>query len=203
MDRLWSAYTFQRKLGNITGLRTFEEYLRTARRRKRDGSDLVPRDHFHGLYIGYYADYVGLWLDAFGDDLKIVFVEDCSATPTASSGACSDGWRSTPKRRLRIWRRATRRSTREARARPGGVALKRSDRTNGNDPVPPARTAPYRLRTGQRRPAPRLDPATRRHVEDLYRESNTETARILVAHGYRNLPDWLHELGSRPDRDRG
>src|SRR5690349_19572695 len=88
-DRLWSAYTFQRELGNLQ--MPFEEYLATCESRRRDGSDLVPRDHFHGLYIGYYADYVPLWLDAFGDDLRVLFADDLrSDAPAVMAGLF--GW---------------------------------------------------------------------------------------------------------------
>jgi hypothetical protein len=37
-----------------------------------------------------------------------------------------------------------------------------------------------------------LDPPLRQRVEEIYRESNTATARMLMSHGYHDLPDWLH-----------
>ena len=195
VDRLFSAYTFQRTLGNITGLRSFEEYLQICESRKRDGSDLVPRDHFHGLYIGYYADYVGLWLDAFGDDLRIVFVEDVSRDAhRVISGLF--GWLEIDTEALSPADLAPRNKTQHARSSrvaQAVFALKRSTERMGLIPSrlrEPLRTAYERVNAGS---APRLDPATRRHVEDLYRESNTETARILVAHGYGSLPDWLQD----------
>jgi hypothetical protein len=51
------------------------------------------------------------------------------------------------------------------------------------------RGAYVRLNSGEL--SERLDPAVRRHVEDVYRDSNLATARILTAHGYSNLPAWL------------
>jgi hypothetical protein len=36
-----------------------------------------------------------------------------------------------------------------------------------------------------------FDPELRRHVAEVYRESNTETARLLADHGYSDLPGWL------------
>ena len=43
---------------------------------KRTAADLVPRDHLHGLYIGFYGEYVPLWLNAFDDAIRVLFVED-------------------------------------------------------------------------------------------------------------------------------
>jgi len=76
VDRLWSAYTFQRELGNITGVGSFEQYLDILERRQDEGNVLIPRGHLNGLYIGYYGNYVPLWLSAFGEDIRVVFAED-------------------------------------------------------------------------------------------------------------------------------
>ncbi len=51
------------------------------------------------------------------------------------------------------------------------------------------RRAYFRLNSGNLSES--LDPALRRHVQDIYQESNEITARTLAAHGYRDLPAWL------------
>jgi hypothetical protein len=53
------------------------------------------------------------------------------------------------------------------------------------------RRAYLRLNTGAA--PPRLDAATRRRVDDIYRASNRATAATLTAHGYKELPEWLSE----------
>jgi hypothetical protein len=194
VDRLWSAYTFQRELGNITGLRTFEEYLAACERRRRDGSDLVPRDHLHGLYIGYYADYVPLWLDAFGADIKVLFDSQLFRNPAAVMRDVF-GWLDLDDEVAEQMDVAARNKTqhpRSLRAARLAYSVKRSaDRRNL---LPPRvreqlRRAYSRVNAGQA-PA-RMAPEVRQHVEDLYRESNAATARSLVAHGCTDLPDWL------------
>lgn len=201
VDRLWSAYTFQRELGNITGLRTFEEYLAVCEARKRDGSDLVPRDHLHGLYIGYYADYVPLWLDAFGDDLKVVFVADLQREPRDVLAGIFR-WLEVDESVAATMDIAPRNTTQHPRSmRVARVAynLKRA--------VDRRRLLPAPVREGLRRayaransgsPPARMSAEMRRHVEELYRESNAETARALTAHGYTNLPDWLRVAAPAP-----
>lgn len=194
VDRLWSAYAFQRTLGNITGLQTFDEYLRVCKQRKRDGSDLVPRDHLHGLYIGYYADYIGDWLDAFGDDVRIIFNDEMARDPAKVLAdlfqwldidtAVTETMDLVPRNRT-----VHARSPRVAKA---VFSLKRTaDRLGRLHPAvrAPLRRAYERVNAGEL--PERLTPEMRQHVEDLYRASNEATAQLLTAHGYQDLPVWL------------
>lgn len=194
VDRLWSAYTFQRALGNLTSFRSFGEYLDACERRRRDGSDLVPHDHLHGLYIGFYADYLSSWLEEFGDDLRVVFAEDLSHRAGA---VVADLFRwldldENAALRLDLARRNPTRHPRSTRAARLAYTLKRSaDRR---------RLLPGGVRDSLRwvylhanagEPPEGMDPDLRRHVADLYRASNQATAQALAAHGYRELPAWL------------
>jgi hypothetical protein len=193
-ERLWSAYTFQRSLGNITDIGSFEQYLKIVEKRRRDGRDLVPGDHLHGLYIGFYANYLGDWLDEFGEDLRVVFAEDLRRDPGAVvEGLCA--WLAIDTdvvASLDLGARNVTRHPRSTRLAKAAYSLKRrGDRLNL---LPPAarerlRRAYVQLNAGEM--AERLDPAVRRHVEDIYQDSNRATARLLAAHGYSDLPAWL------------
>jgi hypothetical protein len=162
--------------------------------RKRDGSDLVPRDHLHGLYIGYYADYVPLWLDAFGADLQVLFADDMVRDPYAVIGqvcrwlGIDDGvvpsLDLTPRNRTQHPR-----SIRLARA---AYRVKRTadQRQLLPDPVREAvRRVYHRANAG--RPPSGMTEEMRLHLQQLYAESNRDTARALRAHGYDALPSWL------------
>lgn len=194
VERLWSAYTFQRGLGNLPDLRTFDEYLQACESRSRDGSDLVPRDHLAGLYIGFYSSYVPLWLDAFGSDIKVVFTEQLQSDP---SGVVADLFRwldvdDTVAADLDLVPRNTTHHPRSIGMARLVYSVKRSgDRLRM---LPPGARRPLRRmyeRVNAGRPPERMDPEVRRHVEDLYRSSNEQTAHALAEHGYRDLPDWL------------
>lgn len=194
VDRLWSAYTFQRTLGNIPELPTFESYLTACEERLRAGVRLLPRDHLHGLSIGRYADFIGEWLEAFGDDLKVVFADDMR-TDVARVLTGVFGWLDIDTEVVGRMDLALRNTTRHARsprvARAVFSAKRAVDRLGRVHPVArgPLRKVYERLNAGS---APeRLGPAERARVEDLYRESNAETARLLEAHGYGQLPGWL------------
>lgn len=203
VDRLWSAYTFQRELGNIRRFRSFDEYLAACQARPRDGSDLVPRDHLHGLYIGYYADYVPLWLDAFRTDAKVLFDTQLFRRTGAVMADVFD-WLDIDVEQAHRLDVAPRNRTQHPRSI--GLAhvaynVKRAAESRNVLPGPVRRTlrkAYGRINAG--RPPLGMSPEVRRQVTDLYRESNLETARALRAHGYSDLPDWLAEAA--PERSR-
>jgi hypothetical protein len=194
-DRLWSAYTFQRSVGNNAGIDSFEEYLAIMERRHEEGVRPVPGNGLHGLTIGFYADYLGDWLDEFGDDMRVVFVEDLRRDPHAvvaglfgwlglDDGVVSD---------LDLEPRKVTRHPRSTRLAQAARTVKRRAERLGV--LPP--TARRRLRrvyshvNAGGELTERFDPTLREHVDDLYRESNRVTAQMLTDRGYRDLPEWL------------
>lgn len=193
-DRLWSAYTFQRELGNLPRIKSFEEYLQRCEGRRRDGGDLVPQDHFHGLYIGYYGDYVPLWLDAFGDNIRVVFAEQTADDAVAVMAELLRwlGLEEGAVHEFDLGRRNTTQHPRSTRLAQFAYSVKRSGERFGLLSPGLRRTlrrAYRRLNAGE--PPEGMSSETRRHVESLYRESNRATAKALARHGYDTLPDWL------------
>jgi len=192
-ERLWSAYTFQRSVGNNVRIGSFEEYLEVVVRRHREGIEPVPRDGLHGLRIGFYADFLGHWFEEFGDDLQVVFVEHLARDPQAVVGSLFR-WLGIDTPVLSSLDASPRKVTqhpRSPRLAAAGRALKR--RSEKLLPQPAQRwlhDAYVRVNSGGRLNE-RFDPELRRRVEDLYRESNLATAQMLSARGYRDLPAWL------------
>lgn len=193
-DRLWSAYTFQRSVGNNAGIDSFPEYLDTVEQRLRDDVPMVPKDGMHGLRIGFYADYLGAWLDEFGEDLRVVFTEDMRRDPRAVvEGVCD--WLDLdtgPVAGLDLGARNVTRHPRSPKIAHAARLIKRRTRAIGLLPssvYPRLRETYFRLNSG--RLTERFDPEQRRRVEDIYRESNRVTAELLSAHGYADLPAWL------------
>ena len=194
VDRLWTAYTFQRELGNLTQFRSFEDYVHACEQRSRDGSDLVPRDHMHGLYIGYYADYVPLWLEAFGADIRVTFADDLRLdAPEVVRGLC--GWLGLDAGVVDTFDLEPRNRTqhpRSIRAARLAYGVKRAVDSRRLLPAPVrdrARRAYQRVNAGS--PPQGMSSDMRAYVEELYRESNVRTAHALAAHGYDTLPPWL------------
>lgn len=192
--RLWSAYTFQRSLGNITSLKSFEEYLATCEQRREEGTDLDPDSHLHGLSIGFYAEFLGHWLDTFEDDVKVVFAEDLSREPTRVVGDLLR-WLGLEADAVTSMDMEARNVTRHPRSpRIAGMAysLKRfGDRFSLLHPAIRSRLRRIYARANAGHLSERLDPAARAQVEDLYRNSTRSTADLLATHGYCDLPPWL------------
>jgi hypothetical protein len=193
-DRLWSAYTFQRQVGNNPDFDSFEHYLDTLELRRRDGVPLVPGNGLHGLEIGFYADYVGAWLDEFGEDLRVVFLEDLRRDPAGVVRSLC-GWLdidTDPVATMDFEARNVTRHPRSTRLAHAARRLKRhSERLNllPTSAYRRMREGYYRLNSGEI--DERFEPELRRRTEDIYRESNRATAELLAMHGYGELPAWL------------
>ena len=192
-DRLWSDYTFQRSLGNIPKIRSFDEYLRACEQRRKDWTDHTLTSHLQGLLIGFYADYVPAWLDSFGTDARVIFSDDLAREPTVVLKNLFEWLEIDPEiPAIDLDARNVTAHARSPRVASIVYALKRAgDRL---------RILPQPVREGLRRAylrlnigslPERLDPAMRDRVDAIYRSSNADTARALAAHGYRELPSWL------------
>lgn len=193
-ERLWSAYTFQRSLGNIASIGSFEEYLTICEERRASGADRVETSRLQGLAIGFYAEYVPLWLEAFGADARIVFADELAREPHRVLGdlcrwlEIDDGAAAA----IDIGARNVTAHARNPRVAQMVYSVKRAaDRV---ELIPrrlrdPLRKAYLRLNAGPVTEV--LGESIRQRVDAIYAASNRDTALALQAHGYADLPDWL------------
>jgi Sulfotransferase domain len=194
VDRLWSAYTFQRSLMHLPGIDSFEEYVSACEALRRRGTSLLDSGNLKGLAIGVYADYVGAWFDAFGDDVRAIFFEELTSDPGAViADICR--WLAIDDAVTASFDYAARNPTIHPRSMALGRAAFALRRTAGGvlERRPrirtALRTAYYRLNGGR---APEvLTPDTRRRVQEIYRESNASLRNLLASRGYDRLPAWL------------
>lgn len=192
-QRMWSAYTFQVARGQMKGVSSFEEFVTACEQNRVEGADRVPGNLFAALSMGYYADYVGGWLSAFEDDLRVVFAEQLSEAPQlVIEDVCRwlkidvepvGSFDFRPRNRTLkassailsqtsyIIKRVTKPIRRMQLMRP--VLLKAYEKMNRGE-----------FHEGFR-------PETRRRLEHMYRQSNVELAEQLAKLGYRQLPAWL------------
>lgn len=192
-ERLWSAYTFQRSVGNNVRIGSFEQYVAVLEQRHRDGIQPIPRDGLHGLRIGFYADYLGNWFDEFGDDLRIVFLEDLRRDPRGRMASLY-GWLGIDPVVAASLDVGPRKVTEHPRSTLLAAVARSVKRRSGRFLPPTAQRQLHRAYAQLNKGGElteRFDPALRVHVEDLYRESNQVTAQMLAARGYRDLPEWL------------
>jgi hypothetical protein len=199
VDRLWSAYTFQRSLTNLPGIESFEAYVAACveqrRQSLREHRGIPASGHLKGLAIGFYADYLSDWFESFPDDVRIVFFDDLASDPRL---LLTDLFRwlgidVSPIGEFDYTVRnptAHPRSLAMARAvfatrKRFGRALARAPRLRGA-----LRRAYLELNKGEI--AESMRPETRARLVDLYRESNRAVADQLAARGHE-LPAWLAE----------
>lgn len=194
VERLWSAYTFQRSKGNLGKVRSFEDYVRLSRERHRQGPAWRGGSHFSGLSIGFYGDYLEPWLAAFGDDMRVIFTDDLFRDPLRVLSEFCD-WLAIDAQVLSSLDFGARlktthvRNTRVARWVYGtkkaadGLLRKHPELRAG------LKNAYLKLNAGKLEET--LKQSTRNSLEDLYRDSNRRAAAVLTAYGYRQLPGWL------------
>lgn len=195
VDRLWSAYTFQRSLGKLAGIKSFEDHIAACQTQRQQGHDIIAKSAFNGLSIGFYEDYVGEWFREFQSDLKIVFFEDLASRPSAvTTDLCH--WLDidpdvTASFDYKVHNKTVHpRSPVMAEAvfgakKVAGTLLERSPTSLRKA----ARKAYFSINSGEAKET--LQPQTKRELTEVYRRSNEATAVVLQSHGYDRLPPWL------------
>ncbi len=192
--RLWSSYTWQKAGGRLGSVRSFDEYVGLCERQRRLGRDRSLQNQYLALSVGFYADYVGLWLDAFGEDMQIVFAEDLFRDPLGVTGQLCR-WLGIDDEVVGGFEFAVRGATVQPRSRLVAEAKHRARRAHEG-----FLRRHTMLRAALRAAYKRLNSTTANEVLDermaqrlraIYRESNASLATQLRSHGYDNFPEWL------------
>ncbi|MGE5226966.1 MAG: sulfotransferase family protein [Planctomycetaceae bacterium] len=194
VERLWSAYTFQRSLGHLGDVTSFDAYLDACEAARREHPAILEQGYRKGLSIGMYGEYVGGWCETFGPDLRVLFFDDLRADP---AGVVRDvaAWLGIDPDVTATFRYETRNPTVHPRsvALAKGAALGRglSKKVLGGAPALRRRIRDtyFRVNAGRLREA--LSDQTRARVAALYADSNRVAADALRAHGDTTLPPWL------------
>lgn len=194
VQRLWSAYTFANAAENLGGVSSFDVFVAQCEEARADGSDRRLGNRLMALSTGHYDEYLGAWLEAFGNDLRVVFAEDLSREPRdvlrdlfgwlgIDTGVADNVDVSLRNRTVYA------RSPKLARAVYAAKAL--TGRTL--ERAPALRRALRRLygSVNTRSVEETMAPATRAKLEAHYRESTERTGHLLAMAGYERLPAWL------------
>lgn len=193
VDRLWSIYRSLKVRRTLPEQSTFESYVARCEEIHRTGEVLSLENRAYWTLSGqFYVDHVQTWLDAFGEDLKIVFFENLARSPAdVVRDVC--GWlriddtivdsfsytveNQTVANRSRILHRIALAANSEGVLR---------DRRRLKAPL---RKAYYRI---NRMPqSETMSQETRRRLEETYAAANAHLARELRRRGYEDLPGWL------------
>lgn len=202
IDRLWSAYTYSRSLGSIPDIRSCDEFITVSLERRRAGTDRTPGQRRVAVATGMYHEYLPAWLDAFGDDLRVVFAERLYREPEAVLAELSD-WLGLPPGPLAGVDTTPQNPTRKARsqglARVANRGRALGERVLGRAPRLRRRLRAVYDRLNTTDLDETLRPETRARLGEIYAESIARTAELLRSHGYGALPGWLEaDPGSAP-----
>jgi hypothetical protein len=196
VDRLWSAYTWQRSRGNLSGVDSFERYVTIANQKRSRGEKEGP--YFGGVTVGFYGEFVPLWLDLFENDVRIIFTDELFTSPqTVVADLCH--WLGIDDKPAAGFDYGVRNKTFHARSQTvsrrtlavkkmGDGVLQRVPKLKKG-----LRKVYIRLNTHEESQE-RLRPETRRQLENMYRESNVQVAEALKSRGYDQLPVWLESV---------
>lgn len=193
-DRLWSAYTFQRSLGHLKGIGSFEEYVEACVRERERHPAIAEQGYLKGLSIGMYGTYLPGWADDVGEELRVLFFDDLRDDPATVVGDVC-GW-------LGIDRGAAAGfdyDVRNPTVHPRSVALARGADAARTAARRLLRRAPgvrrklrdgyFRVNAGEIDERPSED--VRARLDELYAPSNARTAATVRALGVTRPPAWL------------
>lgn len=202
VDRLWSNHRDLHSRGSLPPGMDMAAFVAACARLRASGEDRLPRHRaYRGLSIGHYEEYVPIWLDAFGDDLRVVFFDDLVADPAgvvaglcrwlgidaAGAAGLVDGAHN---------RTVRHRSEALRRLAYGLNTLGRPVLRSRSGIVRALRTTYERLNAIPEEPA--LDPAVRSDLAAAHAPGLAVLADALRAAGYRDLPPWLAAAAVAP-----
>jgi hypothetical protein len=201
IERLWSAYTFQRSLGHLSGIDSFDAYVAACERERSARPSILDQGFLKGLSIGMYGDFVPAWAEMFGADLRVVFFDDLRSDP---AGVVRDlcEWLGIDAEIAGSFSYGAHNPTVHPRsvtaARGAAVARDLSHRILKHAPGVRRRFRDAYLKWNagsiQERPSAEI----REHLTRTYDASNRATAETLLEQGTERLPAWLDDPVASP-----
>lgn len=193
--RMWSEYLMKRRAGNpeVKHL-DFSRYVDACEAAYRDGTAETAKG-LAAFARGCYADYVGDWLDVFGDSFKVVWFERWCRDPQHAMQELSR-WMGIDDEAPASFdysvRNAVVRYRSPVLARASIGVFRAGRRVLDRDPRVKQllRSAHGRLNADPRRESMPVE--ARERLDHLYAEPNHRLATILTTSGHADdLPDWL------------
>jgi Sulfotransferase family len=193
VSRTWSMYRYARSHGFIPPEQTFDEYVERCEVLARSGAlQSAANRPYWSTRASRYADHLPPWLEQLPPArLHVVFFEDLVADVPGTLERLCD-WLGVDSGHVHEWDLSVRNTSTEVRS----AALHRVARIANHERLlrnhqrlkAPFRRAYYAVNRGQEESMPE---ATRRRLEEIFREPNRRLRQQLAASGYRDLPPWL------------
>lgn len=206
VTRLWSFYRFVKsRMGPLPESLPFADYVAESLRVREEGAARTEENRaYWALSGGFYVETLVPWLEAFGDDLRVVFFEHLAERPSAVvADLCR--WLGIDERVAETLTYSVENRTMPIRSKAlQRVALALNDeRLLGRRRRLKAPLRKLYYAVNRKRGAERMPPEAARSLTELYRGSNAELGELLRSRGYRDLPAWVSgavESAASPDR---
>jgi Sulfotransferase domain len=193
IERLYSAYRAIKSKMRLPKSINFDAYV-AACQRVRDEHQPRTRENrpYYALASGFYIDYANVWLDAFGEDIRIWFFEDLVADPLyLVADICR--WLGIDEQVVQSFRFSV--ENKSVMYRSG--ALQRlalganSDRLfrNRRRLKMPLRRIYYAINRAPNQEE--ISDETKRRLQETFAESNVALAKELRRREYQRMPSWL------------
>lgn len=194
VDRLWSQYRFVKsRMGPLPGSMTFDQYVDRSLRVRREGQPLTKENQpYWHLSGGFYVEHIPAWLDAFGDDLRVVFFEQLAEEPvTIVQGLCR--WLGIDEAPASRFTYSVENKTEQFRSRflQRAALAANSERLLGSRRrmKAPLRRLYYGI---NRKPSrDHMSDEARTLLQAEFGPANDALSAALRSRGYTDLPDWL------------
>jgi hypothetical protein len=194
VERLWSQYRFVKsRMGPLPEAMTFDQYVDRSLRVRREEQRLTPQNQPYWHVSGsFYVEHIAAWLDAFGDDLRVVFFEQLAADPEAVVvGLCR--WLGIDEAPACTFTYSVENKTEQFRS---GLLQRAALAVNSERLLGSRRRLKAPLRRlyyaiNRKPPSERMSDEARALLDAEFEPANEALADALRRRGYTDLPDWL------------
>jgi len=200
--RLWSLFTFYKSRGIIDLDEAFPARVE-AWEAEHAEYEAGLRERPSALTSSQYVRFLQPWLDAFGDDLRIVFAEHLAAQPTATVASLYR-WLELDSDLAANQSFERHNSTvvprNQALAQAARALARRTNYAFRNYPAVRAVLRHGYHRVNSKEQVERMGDRERARLQQWFVEPNRALGELLSEHGYADLPEWAREAGPADPR---
>jgi hypothetical protein len=197
VERIWSVYRFAKGILQLPAGMTFEQYFTLCERVFEERAPRMRENRpYWSMRGGVYVDYLPDWLEAFANDrLLILFFEDLRADPVSVIGKVCR-WLQIDDSHVPSFDYTVENQSAPYRSRALQRVALLANREGMLRNRPSLKKPLRRLYRSINRASdePRMPPAIREQLENVFRYPNARLAGALLARGYLDLPPWLSDV---------
>jgi hypothetical protein len=190
--RIWSIYRYAKSHLLLPRGVTIGQYIERCQEVNRERRlRPVHRQAYWSIRASHYIDFIGPWLEAFGEDLRVLFFEDLVASPReVVEYLCS--WLGVDRGPVGSFDLSVENKSIQYRSRTlQRIALAANSRVFSRHRRLKTQLRDLYFRINDRGGKEGMPQAVREELELTFAAPNQRLADVLTARGYTGLPAWL------------